>query len=275
MARRKCLVWWAGAAGVGLLGAAAGFWWWAHPGLDPTKWRSGAPASWASRQRQEERWREERLDRAIAYHYVPLEKIAIDLQLAVLVGEDINFFGHGPVDFRAVREVLEEWRQGGRLRGASTIAQQLARCLFLSPERSFARKLREWRLAWWLEHELGKRRVLELYLNVVEFGPAIFGAEAAAQHYLGRPAESVDGEGAASLAAAIPAPGRDNLGTASERWSARRQVILTRCARAGWLRARLEHLSSQEVEPREPHAESGMIPDGRQQIALANRAQPQ
>jgi monofunctional biosynthetic peptidoglycan transglycosylase len=163
-----------------------------------------------------------------------------------LVGEDIDFFGHGPLDLDAIVEAVESRKPGRRLRGASTITQQLAKTLFLSGERTFWRKLREARLAWWMERRLGKRRILELYLNAVEFGPGLFGAEAASEHYFGIPATDLDAEHGAALAAAIPSPGRDNPTTASRRWQFRRFTILRRMANADWLRSRLEAFSDTE-----------------------------
>jgi membrane peptidoglycan carboxypeptidase len=129
-----------------------------------------------------------------------------------------------------------------RLRGASTISQQLAKNLFLSPRRTVWRKIREAHLAWWLERRLGKRRILELYLNVVEFGPGLFGAEAASQHYFGVASGDLTVEQAASLAAAIPSPGRDNPTTDTRRWRFRRDVILRRMGRATWLKTLLGRL---------------------------------
>ena len=197
------------------------------------------PKEWAALERQRSAWREQGVRREVQARYVSLEQVAVDLQLAVLVGEDIDFFGHGAVDPTAVREALAEWRRGRRLRGASTISQQLAKNLYLSGERTAWRKLEELRLAWWLERRLGKRRILELYLNVVEFGPGLFGVEAAARHYYGNGADEVDEGQAAGLAAAIPAPGRDNPATATRRWKFRQDTILGRMAEAGWLRRRL------------------------------------
>jgi monofunctional biosynthetic peptidoglycan transglycosylase len=188
-------------------------------------------------------WREEGLRREPEHEYRPLESISIDLQLAVLVSEDINFFGHGAVDPEAVGEAIGEWWRGSRLRGASTISQQLARTLFLSHDRSLWRKIEEARLAWWLEKRLGKKRILELYLNVVEFGPGLLGAEAAACHYHGLPADELNAEYAAELAACLPSPGRDNPATATDLWSLRREIILRRIDGAGWLRERLEALN--------------------------------
>jgi len=121
------------------------------------------------------------------------------------------------------------------LRGASTLSQQLAKNLFLSPRRSLWRKLQELRLALRLERELGKRRILELYVNIVEFGPGLYGAEAAARSYFGCSAAALDPDQAASLAAAIPAPSQDNPKTASARFSARKEVIARRAAKASWL----------------------------------------
>ena len=230
-----CVVALAGAASVG---------WWFTPTEDLEAWREGSPEHlWAAALRQEGRWREEGTRRRIENVYVPLSAISIDLQLAVLVSEDIDFFGHGPIDLDAVWEALQEGRKpGARLRGASTISQQLAKTLFLSGERTLWRKVKEIHLAWWLERKLGKRRILELYLNVVEFGPGLFGAEAATQHYYGVSSDGVGPEKASGLVAAIPSPGRDNPSTASKRWEVRRATILRRMAHAGWLCGRLESL---------------------------------
>jgi monofunctional biosynthetic peptidoglycan transglycosylase len=218
--------------------------WWSSPGENLTEWGDGPPPRpWASYQRQEELWREEGTRRRVESHYVPLEAVSVELQLAVLVGEDIDFFGHGPLDVDAILEAVETRKPGGRLRGASTITQQLAKNLFLSGERTFWRKLKEARLAWWMERRLGKRRILELYLNVVEFGPGLFGAEAASQHYFGVTAANLSPGQAASLAGTIPAPGRDNPVTGSRRWQFRRTIILRRMGRADWLRSRLTALA--------------------------------
>jgi monofunctional biosynthetic peptidoglycan transglycosylase len=225
--------------GVAAVLAAFAIWWWS-PGEDLVAWREGAPPrQWAAWQRQEERWREEGSHRRVQNVFVPLGAISVELQLAVLVGEDIDFFGHGPVDLDAIVEAVGEHRPGERLRGASTITQQLAKNLFLSGERTIWRKLKEIRLAWWLERRLGKRRILELYLNVVEFGPGLLGAEVASRRYFGVGARDLSAAQAAGLAAAIPAPGRDNPATASRRWQNRRAIIVRRMARADWLRGRL------------------------------------
>ena len=238
--RRGCYTIAGGALATLLLAAAAGAaWWLSEPaGIDRLS-RGAPPPTWAALERQRQAWRAQGVQRAITPRFVPLDAIGVDLQLAVLVGEDIDFFGHGAIDPGAIREALAEWRRGRRLRGASTLTQQLAKTLFLSGERTLWRKLAEARLAWWLERRLGKRRILELYLNVVEFGPGLFGAEAAARHYWGAGAGELDREQAAGLAAAIPSPGRDNPSTATRRWKFRQGIILERMAEADWLRRRL------------------------------------
>jgi monofunctional biosynthetic peptidoglycan transglycosylase len=228
---------------VGLAGVGAAAWWWWHPGVELGPWRSGPlPESWAALERQESKWRQEGLTRQPEHVYTPLERISIELPLAVLVSEDTNYFGHGAIDPRALRDVWREWRQEGRLRGGSTISQQVAKNLFLSAEKTLGRKLLELRLAWWLEHQLGKRRVLEIYLNVVEFGGGHLGAEAAARHYFDTSCEKLDALQSASLAAAIPSPGRDNPQTQTRRWEVRRDLILGRMTRVPVLRERLEAL---------------------------------
>ncbi|MFN3412610.1 MAG: monofunctional biosynthetic peptidoglycan transglycosylase [Thermoanaerobaculum sp.] len=203
---------------------------------DLSAWRSGPPQKpWAAASRQMEVWEKAGSKRNLRFSYVPLEQVSDHLLVAILVGEDINFFQHKGVDFSAWPEAFHQWVEGRRLRGASTITQQLAKNLFLSRQRSLARKLAEARLAWHLEKQLGKRRILELYVNIAEFGPGIFGVEAASQAYFGCAAKDLTATQAASLAAAIPAPARDNPKTNSARFRARREVIAERAAHASWL----------------------------------------
>lgn len=223
------------------LSAAALTVWWVTPPQDLSRWRAGrTPQGWASRERQQQLWIDEGIERVTQHRYVPLSEIPIDLTLALLVSEDIDFFDHGALDPVAVGEAVGEWTETGRLRGASTVSQQLARSLFLSQRRSLGRKLSEWRLAWWLERRLSKRRILELYVNVMEFGPGLFGAEAAAQAYYDTSVKSLTPEHAAGLAAALPSPGRDNPSTATELWRFRQETILRRMEGAAWLREKLE-----------------------------------
>jgi monofunctional biosynthetic peptidoglycan transglycosylase len=138
---------------------------------------------------------------------VPLSRISPNLRRAVVAAEDARFYEHGGVDWEAVRGALEKDFKKRRLQaGASTITQQLAKNLFLSPERTPWRKLREWSIARRLESNLPKQRILELYLNVVEFGRRTYGAEAAARHYFAKSAADLTPIEAATLAAVIPSP---------------------------------------------------------------------
>ena len=217
--------------------------WWMDPGVALEVYRAGPLLRpWSAWLQQERRWKAEGLSREVQHTYVPLERIGLDLQTAVLVAEDLDFFGHGPVDLSAVHEAVRDYWRGGRLRGASTLSQQLAKNLFLEDDRTLERKLREARLAWWLEHELGKRRVFELYLNVVVFAPGVLGAEAAARHYYDEAATTLTPEQAAGMAAALPSPGVDNPRTDSARWRQRRDIVLRRMQRVPWLRQKLADL---------------------------------
>lgn len=138
---------------------------------------------------------------------VPLSRISPSLPLAVVAAEDARFYEHKGVDWEAVRGALERnWESRNLRHGGSTITQQLAKNLYLSPERTLWRKLREWTIARRLEAGLTKRRILELYLNVVELGPRTFGAEAAARRYFGKSASGLSDFEAATLAAIIPSP---------------------------------------------------------------------
>jgi len=150
----------------------------------------------------------------IQYLPVPLSRIPHAVQRAVLVGEDAGFYGHGAFDWSEMRAAAEQaWREGESPRGASTITQQLARNLYLSPQRSLWRKVREAIIAMRLEHALSKRRILELYLNVFELGRGVFGVEAASEHYFGEPVGALGREQAVRLAATIPSPLHDNPDT--------------------------------------------------------------
>jgi monofunctional biosynthetic peptidoglycan transglycosylase len=139
--------------------------------------------------------------------WVPLDRISERLVDAVLMGEDAGFFGHQGFDLYEIRRAFERnWEEGRTVRGASTITQQLAKNLFLSSERSYGRKLEEALLARRLEKALSKKRILEIYLNVIEWGDGIYGVEAASREVFGKSADSLDAAEGALLAAMIPSP---------------------------------------------------------------------
>ena len=141
------------------------------------------------------------------YKFVPLDQISPNLQHAVIASEDGHFYKHHGIDWQQVEQVAEESRATGKIRrGASTITQQLVKNLFFTTHRNPLRKAFEYTLAPMAEWILGKRRILELYLNVIEWGPGVYGASAAADyHYHTTPAR-LDREQAARLAACVPSP---------------------------------------------------------------------
>ena len=155
---------------------------------------------------------------------VPFGAIASDLGLAVLTSEDQRFCTHGGVDWDALRDVIEEADEEGPSRGASTVSMQTAKNLFLWPGRSYLRKGLEIPLALYLDAVMPKRRMMEIYLNIAEWGPGIFGAEAAAQRYFGKSARALTRREAALLVAALPNPIRRN----PARPSARHQALAKR-----------------------------------------------
>jgi monofunctional glycosyltransferase len=150
-----------------------------------------------------ERGREPKITRT----WVPYDNISPHLVRAVLAGEDLRFPHHAGVDWHGVNLALKKnWQEKRFVRGGSSITQQLAKNLFLSPSRNLARKSHEMLIAWEMELILGKRRILEIYLNVIEWGDGVYGAEAAARHYFGVSAASLSEEQAIFLSAIIPAP---------------------------------------------------------------------
>ncbi len=143
----------------------------------------------------------------LQHRWVPYEQISVELKRAVIAAEDQKFLEHEGFDVEAIEEAYERNERAGRVRrGASTISQQLAKNLFLSPRRSYLRKVHEAVITLMIETLLSKRRILEIYLNVAEWGTGIYGAEAAARYYYGLSAAELDAEQAARLAAMLPNP---------------------------------------------------------------------
>jgi monofunctional glycosyltransferase len=169
-----------------------------------------------------------RMQRWVGYRHV-----SPDLKRAVLVAEDDAFFQHEGVDFEQLQESLElDWARGRFARGGSTITQQLAKNLYLSPSRNPLRKLRELVIARRLEAELTKARILELYLNVIEWGDGVYGVEAAAETYFHQPAATLGPEQSALLAGAIINPRLLNPARPTARLLRRQQLILRRMGAA-------------------------------------------
>jgi monofunctional biosynthetic peptidoglycan transglycosylase len=165
------------------------------------------------------------------YKFVPFSQISPDLQHAVIAAEDTRFYQHHGFDWHAIQIAAEDDMEGGRIRGGSTITQQLVKNLFFGTSHSFLRKGAEFTLVPVAELVLGKRRILELYLNVVEWGPAVYGAESACRYYDDSPARKIGRQqAAAQLAAILPAP----LKRRPERMNHYSAIILERMHKMGW-----------------------------------------
>jgi monofunctional biosynthetic peptidoglycan transglycosylase len=164
------------------------------------------------------------------YKFIPLSEISPDFQHAVVAAEDARFYQHHGFDWQQIQIAAEEDMDGGRSRGASTITQQLVKNLFFGTGRSILRKGAEFTLVPVAELALGKQRILELYLNVVEWGPGIYGADAASHAYYGTAAKNIGVEQGARLAAILPAP----LKRRPERMNSYSALILERMRQMGW-----------------------------------------
>lgn len=164
------------------------------------------------------------------YQFIPLSQISPNLQHAVIAAEDGRFYQHHGFDWHQIKIAADEDLEGGRTRGGSTITQQLVKNLFFGTGRSILRKGAEATLVPVAEFVLGKERILEIYLNVVEWGPGIYGADAACRYYDGSAARTIDREQAARLAAILPAPLRRRPARMNQ-YSA---LILLRMRQMGW-----------------------------------------
>ena len=218
----------------------------------------------------------------LTYRPVPIDSITDWLPRAAMIGEDNRFLEHGGIDYLAILEALGYrraefawdnprdraelrytlatlWTRRAKLRGASTITQQLAKNLYLSPSRNPLRKVKEGVTAYRLEAALSKRRLMELYLNVAEFGPNIWGAEAASQFYFNRPAGRMTPAQAASLAGSLPFPLSSNPAYRTGRMRWRRDLILRR------MRGEVVEVPREEVDeripPPPPVIEEIVVPD--------------
>jgi monofunctional biosynthetic peptidoglycan transglycosylase len=190
------------AVGLGLVAAyqlwVFGHVWW---------WVEHNPTETAFMRDRLERMREKNPRAELRHQWVPYERISAHLKRAIVAAEDAKFLDHEGFDWEAIQQAHAKNMQRGRVvAGGSTISQQLAKNLFLSGSRSPLRKAQEALVTVMLETMMDKRRILEIYLNVIEWGNGVFGAEAAARHYFGVPAARLSAEQAARLAAMVPNP---------------------------------------------------------------------
>ena len=164
------------------------------------------------------------------YRFVPLNEISPNLQHAVIAAEDTRFYQHHGFDWHEIEIAAEDDLEGGRRRGASTLTQQLIKNLFFGTSRSILRKGAEATLVPVAELVLGKQRILEVYLNVVEWGPGVYGADAASRYYYGITPRAINERQGARLAAILPAP----LKRRPERMEHYSELIMARMRQMGW-----------------------------------------
>lgn len=213
---------------------------------------------------------------AIDYRWVPYARISPYLRRAVLVAEDDTFFEHDAVDVKGLQEAIEkDWAHKKLTHGGSTITQQLAKNLYLSPSRNPFRKVKEYFIARSLESHLTKKRILEIYINVVEMGERVYGAEAAAQSYFHSPAASLSPSQAALLAACLPNPRVMNPASPNKRLRWRQRMVLSRMRRWGYLFEK-EVLTEKKPAPAAPVTETTATVDtALQQVPATDTATPE
>ena len=264
--------WWPGrrraalivALSLGLILVAWLSWTWARwPNVEAL--RTVNPSSTAFIEMYRSRERAEGGSGRVEWSPVAYDRISANLKRAVVASEDTEFFFHDGFSSHEMQQAIKKAiREREAPRGASTITQQLAKNLWLTPSRSITRKLREALLARQLEKELTKARILELYLNVVEFGPGVYGAEAAARHYFGVPAAYLSPRQGAMLAAGLPRPKQWNPSSTSENYARRVEQILE-------IERQLEYLDRflGPTAPGRVEVEPPAVPDGPAPAAVA------
>lgn len=191
-----------------------------------SKLRKANPGETSMMRYREAEWAAKGQRKRIYQSWVPLSKVSPYLIKAVLIGEDDKFWRHEGFDFDAIQKAMEKDLKTKRFKaGGSTISQQLAKNLYLSPEKSPVRKIEEAVITWKIERTLPKRRILEIYLNVVEWGDGVFGIEAASQHYFGKGASDLTPMEAARLVSVLPNP-RKYDPTGDQRYVLKRSEII-------------------------------------------------
>lgn len=196
-------------------------------------WIDHAPTTTAFMEARLKQMQEKEPDAKLKYQWVPYAKISANLKRAIIVAEDAKFTDHEGFDWEGIQKAMEKNEKKGKIvAGGSTISQQLAKNLFLSGERSAFRKGEEALITFMMEKMLDKERIFELYLNVIEWGNGVFGAEAAARHYYGVSAAQLTTEQSAKLAAMVPRP-RFYDKNRNAPWLLRKtQIILSRMPQA-------------------------------------------
>jgi len=198
------------------------------------KLKKQSPGKTSFMEYREKEWKQKGKKIKIQKKWVSLRDISPYLVKAVIISEDDKFWSHHGFDLDAIQKALEKNVEKGKFKfGGSTISQQLTKNLYLTPDKNPIRKLKEAIITWRIERTLSKRRILELYLNVVEWGEGIFGAETASLHYFGKPAALLTAQEAAKLVVILPNPRKYRLDGSSQYVEKRAQIIYDIMVRRG------------------------------------------
>ena len=254
--RKAELLFCVSAAAAALLASAAYLLW--LPDVRPL--RTEDPRTTSFMLIQERRARARGVKPARRMEWRDLDGISDNLKHAVLVAEDDNFYRHNGIDWPSTWLAFKTDLKAGRMaRGGSTITQQVARNLYLSPSKNPLRKLKEMLIARELEKTLGKRRILEIYLNIAEWGKGVYGAQAASMTYFGKDASALDPEEAAALAAVLPSPRRYSPTRGTRFMERMKGRIIRRMRASGYLPEEAE-AEVLEVPPEAIEAGTGTVP---------------
>ena len=239
---------------------------------DVSKLKKQNPKKTALMEIREEEWRSKGKNITLRQKWVPLTRISPYLVKAVLIAEDDKFWSHNGFDLDAIQKAVEKDLKSGKFRfGGSTISQQLVKNLYLSPSKNPVRKIKEAIITWRLERTLSKKRILEIYLNVVEWGDGIFGIEAASQRYYGKPASALAAEEAARLAAVLPNPRRFRADRDSKYVEKKSRIIYNIMVRRGIVVPEYEEIAggSDEAGNTGKVESAGIVGEGAQGSALS------
>jgi monofunctional biosynthetic peptidoglycan transglycosylase len=206
-----------------------------YPDIDALK--EIRPIPTAFMQYRENEWAQQNRDMHITQKWVSMKNISPNITKAVLIGEDDGFYHHDGFDVKGMENAIERSIKKGTLAGGSTISQQLSKNLYLSPSKNPVRKIKEAIITWRIEKTLSKRRILEIYLNVAEWGDGIFGIEAAAHHYYHKSAKNLTAQEASRLASVLPNPIKYNAIGDQKYVANRSRIILKIMKRRGAIQA--------------------------------------
>lgn len=239
---------------------------------DVSKLKKQNPKKTALMEVREEEWKSKGRNLTVNQKWVPLTRISPYLVKAVLIAEDDKFWSHSGFDIDAMQKALEKDLKAKKFRfGGSTISQQLVKNLYLSPSKNPVRKIKEAMITWRLERTLSKKRILEIYLNVVEWGDGIFGIEAASQRYYGKSASALTAEEAARLAAVLPNPRRFRADRDSKYVEKKSRIIYNIMVRRGIVVPEYEEVTGgqDEVGGTGKVESAGIVGEGPQGSALS------